>query len=63
MHERDRKNYRKVFVGHQNVLFYLKRVAMLPTLRTTGVEHSEKLSVALVHEIVKSSCIFHEALL
>ncbi len=38
MHERDRKIFRKVMVDRQNVHFYFKWAAMIPTLRTTGLD-------------------------
>jgi len=38
MHERDRKIFKKVMAGRQNVNFYLKWSAMLPTLRTTDLD-------------------------
>jgi len=39
MHERDRKIFKKVMAGRQNVHFYLKWAAMLPRLRTTDLNH------------------------
>jgi len=39
MNERDRKIFRKVLVGRQNVHIYLKWAAVLLTLRTTDLNN------------------------